>query len=69
MNNLKVYMSYHQLKAFANGEPVNVKFQFIDQNDVELNLDLSKIIIKYQYTGIVVRKKKFKDYFIKKNIY
>lgn len=69
MNNLKVYMSYHQLKAFANGEPVNVKFQFIDQNDVELNLDLSKIIIKYQSTGIVVRKKKFKDYFIKKNIY
>lgn len=69
MNNLKVYMSYHQLKAFANGEPVNVKFQFIDQNDVELNLDLSKIIIKYQSTGIVVRKKKFKDYFIKKYIY
>lgn len=69
MNNLKVYMSYHQLKAFANGEPVNVKFQFIDQNDVELNLDLSKIIIKYQSTGIIVRKKKFKDYFIKKNIY
>ncbi len=69
MNSLKVYMSYHQLKAFANGEPVNVKFQFIDQNDVELNLDLSKIIIKYQSTGIIVRKKKFKDYFIKKNIY
>lgn len=69
MNSLKVYMSYHQLKAFAKGEPVNVKFQFIDQNDVELNLDLSKIIIKYQSTGIVVRKKKFKDYFIKKNIY
>lgn len=69
MNSLKVYMSYHQLKAFASGEPVNVKFQFIDQNDVELNLDLSKIIIKYQSTGIIVRKKKFKDYFIKKNIY
>lgn len=69
MNTLKVYMSYNQLKAFNNGETVNVKFQFIDQNDVELNLDLRKIVIKYQSTGIIVRKKKLKDYFNKKNIY
>lgn len=69
MNTLKVYMSYNQLKAFNNGETVNVKFQFIDQNDVELNLDLRKIVIKYQSTGIIVRKKKLKDYFSKKNIY
>ena len=50
MNTLKVYMSYHQLKAFNNGEPVNVKFQFIDQNDVELNLDLKRVMISYQST-------------------
>lgn len=68
MNTIKVYMAYHQLKAFNKGETVNIKFQFIDQNDVELNLDLSKIIIIYQSTGILVRKKKFKDLF-KKNIY
>ena len=68
MNTIKVYMSYHQLKAFDKGEPVNIKFRFIDQNDVELNLDLKKIIIIYQSTGILVRKKKLKDLF-KKNIY
>ena len=68
MNTIKVYMSYHQFKAFSNGEPVNVKFQFIDQNDLELNLDLSKIVIITQSTGIIVRKKKLTDLF-KKNIY
>ena len=69
MNTVKVYMSYHQLKAFNNGEPVNVKFQFIGQDDVELKLNLKKIIIIYQSTGIVIRKKRFKDHFSKKNIY
>ena len=67
MHTIKVYMSYLQLKAFNRGEPVNIKFQFIDQNDVEINLALNKIIIIYQSQGIVLRKKKFKDLF-KKNI-
>lgn len=68
MNTIKVYMSYHQLKAFSKGEPVNTKFQFINQNDVELNLDLNKVVITYQSTGIIVRKRKLKDLF-KRNIY
>ena len=68
MNTIKLYMSYSQFKAFIGGEPVNAKFQFINQNDVELNLDLSKIIITVQSTGIVVRKRKFRDLF-KKTIY
>lgn len=50
MNSIKIYLSYHQLKAFDKGEPVNAKFQFIGQDDVELNLDLNKIIIIYQST-------------------
>lgn len=67
MNNIKVYLSYHQLKAFNKGEPVSIKFAFINQDDVELNLDLNKIIIQYQSNGIVLRKKKLKDYFSFKN--
>ena len=68
MNTIKVYMSYNQFKAFMSGESVNAKFQFINQNDVELDLDLSKIIITVQSTGIVIRKRRFRDLF-KKNIY
>lgn len=67
MSTIKVYMSYHQLKAFSKGEPVSVKFAFVDANDVELNIDLNKVMITYQSQGIILRKKKFLDYFKRKN--
>lgn len=63
MGTIKVYVSYHQLKAFAKGESVSVTFAFANPNDVELNVELNKVVIVYQSTGIILRKKKFLDYF------
>lgn len=67
MNTIKVYMSYHQLKAYVKGEPVTIKFSFIGPDDVELNVDLNKVVIIYQSQGVVLRKKKFLDYFKRKS--
>lgn len=67
MNTIKVYMSYHQLKAYAKGEPVTIKFSFIGPDDVELNVDLNKVVIIYQSQGVVLRKKKLLDYFKRKS--
>ena len=60
-------MSYHQLKAFTKGEPVTVKFSFVSPDDVELLMDLNKVMITYQSQGIILRKKKFIDNFKRKN--
>lgn len=60
-------MSYHQLKSYIKGEPVVVKFSFIGPDDIELNVDLDKVIITYQSNGVILRKRKFLDYFKRKS--
>lgn len=67
MNTIKVYVSYHQLKAYHRGEPVSVKFSFVGPDDVELNVSLDRVVITYQSNGIIIRKKKFLDYFRRKS--
>ena len=57
--NLKVYLHYNSLIQFANGSPVIARFGFVGQDDVELNIDLSKIVLKRQKGSVIIRKKKF----------
>lgn len=56
---IKVYINFGSLKAFQKGRWVNAKIQFADQYDVEVVLDLKKIEIVTQQTGLTIRKKKW----------
>lgn len=57
--NLKVYLHYNSLVQFVNGNSVVARFGFVGQDDVELNIDLSKIVLKRQKNSVIIRKKKF----------
>lgn len=59
--NLKVYIHYNSLVQFVNGRPVNARFGFIGQDDVELNVDLKEVVLLRQKETIVIRKKTFRE--------
>ena len=56
---VEVYIHYHSLVDFNEGKAVNAKFNFMNQNDVRLLLDVNKIKIIRQTEGILVQKKTF----------
>ena len=56
---IKVYINFGSLKAFKEGNWVNAKIQFANQYDVEVLLDLNKIDISLQNSGLTIRKKKW----------
>lgn len=56
---IKIYLHYNNLKAFNKGNWVLAKTQFIGPDDIEMLLNINKIIISYQQSGFTVRKKKW----------
>lgn len=59
MNTVKVYVHVNKLESFMKGLPILAKQMTVSQYDVELILDLSKVRVKEQINGLLVRKLKW----------
>ena len=56
---IKIYVHYNSLKAFAEGEWINARLQFVGPTDIELIVPINKIVVAYQAQGFTIRKKKW----------
>lgn len=63
---IKVFMTRYALQEFNKGNQVVVKSGFQNSDDVEVYLKIRKIVIRYQQDGMVLRKKKWYEYIIRK---
>lgn len=63
---IKVFMTRYALQEFNKGNQVVVKSGFQNSDDVEVYLKIRKIVIRYQQDGMILRKKKWYEYIIKK---
>ena len=63
---LKVFMTRYALQEFNKGKQVVVKSGFQNAEDVEVYLKLKGIIIIFQQDGMIIRKKKWTDWFKRK---
>lgn len=63
---IKVFMTRYALQEFNKGNQVVVKSGFQNSDDVEVYLKIRNIVIRYQQDGMVLRKKKWYEYIIRK---
>lgn len=63
---IKVFMTRYALQEFNKGNQVVVKSGFQNADDVEVYLKIRKIVIRYQQDGMILRKKKWYEYIIRK---
>lgn len=56
---ITIYVHYNSLKAFLSGEWINGKLQFVNQYDIELQVDLKDVVLSYQQNGFTLRRKKW----------
>lgn len=63
---IKVFMTRYALQEFNKGNQVVVKSGFQNSDDVEVYLKIRNIVIRYQQDGMILRKKKWYEYIIKK---
>lgn len=55
---VKVYMHYLKLKDFMEYQPVVIRTSFSSQDDIETFIDLRKVFMQKQTTGMLIRRKK-----------
>lgn len=58
---LKVLTNYKNIALFNAGDTIAVRFMFQGQTDVELLIDVDKVVFIGNQSGIYIRKRKFKD--------